>query len=283
MKINFNLGWILSIAAAVIVAAMVFLSLFYSNDGNGVIPAIVAACMLVLPIVAVGFLVPAKECSKPFYFHSKAIVELVFLAVIIVLFATSIVLVDHFFTVNSRTNEISNAIAEQRNDYDKMFEDYESYCNKRIVSYTDYLDSVNADDTSQAINSLKESISFPKGDADVIYGSGKKRWWNLPSEMGNIDIVSNALAETHNALSERDRNPEAPDYDSRHSSNNWWNYEPKNAADIKALFTNKNGIVSNIWSVASILLAYIFIMLPYIAAERDSRSKGLFAELKTKK
>lgn len=280
MKIKFNLGWILSIAAAVVLAAMGFLSFFYSTGGNLVVPIIVAVCMLALPIVVNMFIVPAKECNRPFYFHQEAVKEASLLAVIIVLLLVSLFLVNHFFTVNSRTQHISKAIADQRNDYNAMFDSYQSYCDQRVETYRGLLIANHADDPDVYVNNLKTAITYPKGDTQEIYGTDNKRWWNLPSELGNVNTVSSELEKAHQALTERDHNPDAPDFDARNDDGRWWTYEIKKADDINAMFTERKGLISNLWTVLSVLIGYLLIMLPYLAAERDSRSKGLFAELK---
>lgn len=278
MKIKFNLGWILAIAAAIVLAAMGFMSFYYRTGGSLVLPIIVAVCLLVLPIVVSMYMVPAKECSKPFYFHQEAVKEISLLCAMIVLFVASMFLVNHFFTVNSRTKQISAMVAEQRRQYDDMFADYQKYCDKRVDIYGMYLEQIHADDISQYKEALRGYISVSKENSEDIYGSEQKKWWNLPKEMKNVEKVSTVLEEAYQTITERDHNPAALELYPR-QDNEFWEYPYTKAGDIMSLFTETDGLITSIWAVLSVLIIYLLIMLPYISAERDLRSKGLFAEL----
>lgn len=295
MKIRFNLGWILAIAAAIVLAAMGFMAFYYRTGGSLVLPVIVAVCLLVLPIVIMGFLTPAKECSRPFYFHKEAVKEITLLAVFVVFFIVSMPLVNHFFTVNSRTDKIAGVIADQRKQLDDMKQSYGKHIDDRLSNYRVYvveimenknnnLDEYNKlfpageNDTGIFFAELREAISLEglNDSAANIYGKENLRWWKLPIIMGNVEGISTSLESNYNKMVQRDHNPAALD---SIGENDYWSYEYTKAEEIMSYFTKSNGLITSFWTVLCVLIAYLLIALPYIAAERDSRSKGLFAEL----
>ena len=295
MKIKFNLGWILAIAAAIVLAAMGFMSFYYRTGGGLVLPIIVAVCLLVLPIVVNMFLVPAKECEKPFYFHKEATKEMLLLVAMIVLFLVSMPLVNHFFTVNSRADEISNAVTDQRRQLEEMQVSYSNHVETRTEIYSVFLNEVV---TNKDIDQATYDKVFPNGSNDIdlmvrgfknkisleglndsvtdVFKSEKISWWQLPTVMKNVETISTLLDKNYNLMVARDHSVT----DDEMGQSDYWTFDYTKAADIKAMFTKSDGIISSIWTVLSVLIAYLLIMLPYIVAERDLRSKGLFAELR---
>ena len=294
MKIKFNLGWILAIAAAIVLAAMGFMSFYYRTGGSLVLPIIVAVCLLVLPIVVNMFLVPAKECEKPFYFHKEATKEMLLLVAMIVLFLVSMPLVNHFFTVNSRTEQIATEVDKQRKQLEDMKVSYSKHVEFRTKAYRAYLQEVydhqntdpvtyeevfpdGSNDLDLMVRNVYNKISLEglNDTASAILNKEKISWWQLPSVMKNVDIISSALERNYKLMVERDHN-----FTEGMDEGDFWTYSYTTASDIKSMFTKTDGIISSLWTVLSVLIAYLLIMLPYIVAERDLRSKGLFAELR---
>lgn len=295
MKIKFNLGWILAVAAAVILAAMSFMSFYYLESGALVLPIIVATCLLVLPIMVNMYLIPAKECAKPFYFHKEAVKEAGLVVVMTLLFIVSMFLVNHFFTVNSRTEKIANAIADQRCQLEDMQVSYSKHIDRREKNYTAYLKEVldNKDYDRDTYNRVFQNGSndiellVKKGLHDklilgglrdsvsVVYDSEKISWWQLPAIMNKVGDISTALEKNYNLMSQRDQNVSVDNI----PQNEYWTYTYTPVSDMMANFTASDGFITSIWTVISVLIAYFFILLPYFSAERDSRSKGLFTEL----
>lgn len=295
MRIKFNLGWILAIAAAIVVAAMGFMSFYYRTGGSLVLPIIVAVCLLVLPILVNMFLVPAKECEKPFYFHKEAVKEFSLLAAMVVLFVVSLFLVNHFFTVNSRADEISNAVADQRRQLEEMQESYSKHVETRADIYRAFLNEVVA---NKDIDQATYDRVFPNGSNDIdlmvrgfknkiflegltdsvtdVFKAEKISWWQLPTVMKNVETISTLLDKNYDLMVTRDHSVT----DDEMGQNDYWTFNYTKAVDIKSMYTKPEGIISSIWTVLSVLIAYILIMLPYLSAERDLRSKGLFAELR---
>lgn len=273
MRIEFNLGWILAIAAALVVAAMGFMSFYYLTGGDLTRSAIVAGCLLVIPVVIVMLLVPAKECN-PGLFHPSAVKEAVLLGIMLVLLIASMSLVNHFFTVSGRTDTICKEVTAQTKQQVEMKESYIAYVKKRVGQYEKYLKEQRQGDVSTYKNAMMAAIH--PADLDTL-GSAPRRislsWWQLPRMMKNVEQVSASLEDLYNTLQE---------YDKRFIKDGMagkWTYEYTKAEDLMSHFTASEGFISNLWTVVSVLIAYLLILLPYFAADRDSRSKGLWNEL----
>lgn len=295
MGIKFNLSWIFAIAAAIVLAAMGFLSFYYLYAGKLLLSIVVAVCLLVLPVVVELSLVSAKECSKPFYFHKEAVKEVLMLIVMLVLFAVSMLAINHFFTVNGRVGKIAETVADQRNQLDDMKKSYVSYVDGRERNYRAYLQEVldnkdydkvtynnvfpnGSNDIGLMVREMHNKISI-EGIADtvtVVYDVEKITWWELPSVMNNVDIITNALDNNYKELVQRDRNFNKDDI----AQEDYWSYSYTSITDMMSLFTSTKGLISSFWTVLVVVLAYFFILLPYISSERDSRSDGLFEELR---
>lgn len=294
MKIKFNLGWIIAIAAAVALAAMGFLSFYYRTGGELVLPIIVAACLLVLPIVVVAFATSAKRCSKPFYFRKNAIIELILLVVTLLFCAGSMIAIDHFFTVNGRTTEIAQLLSDQNKQINEMRDSYKEHVDTRIKDYNTNLTSAL---NHKAYNSDRYNLYFPNGDMDIniLTNTLKERimpesidsiynqtitnvdfsWWELPSVMNNLEEKSENIGHLYDGLIQCDHNDSSDMKEAYH----FWTFNRITASDIKPQFTTPKGTISNLWSILAAIIVFIFILFPYFTAERDQRSKGLLAEL----
>lgn len=300
MKIKFNLAWILAIAVAVIMAAMGFMSFYYRTGGGLVWPIVVAVCLLALPIVTVAYLEKYKGCSKPFFFRPAAIKEISLLGALLLLCVASMALVNHFFTVNGRTKQIETVVADQRKQLIEMKQDYARHVDGRVKNYDDWLrlvisakehDNVRFNEVfGSNTNPSEDDISVKKeflrgritleGLSDSVSGvfnQEQYHWWMLPRVMNNVEEITSVLKNSHDLMVQRSHNDTV-----NMNTADYWEYSYTQADDIMSFFTKSDGFISNIWTVLSILLAYLCIMLPYLMTDRDSRHKGLFIELKKK-
>lgn len=294
MKIKFNLGWILAIAAAIVLAAMGFMSFYYLFSGNLILPIIVSVCLLVLPIIVCGNLVPAKECEKPFYFHKEAVKEAVLLVTMILLLIISMLLVNHFFTVNSRTEKIASTVADQRHQLEEMQASYIKHIENREDNYKAFLKEVldnkerdlvtynrvfpnGSNDIELMVRRLHNDLSLEglRDSVSAVYDSENIAWWQLPAVMNKVGEISTSLEKNYNLMTQRDHHVTVDNM----AQDDYWTYSFTSAKDMMENFSVSNGLITSLWAVISVLIIYLFIMLPYFSADRDSRSKGLFAEL----
>lgn len=308
MKVKFNLGWILAVAAAIALAGMGFMSFYYLKGGELLWGIIVAACLLIIPIVVSAQLLKAKECAKPFYFHKAAVTEVIMLAVMLVVLVVSMGSINHFYTVNSRTNEINKIVSEQSGQLDDMIDNYKSFVKERTDNYKLLLRGLSMNEYG---NELIFAEVFPNGDTSSIQlkvdnfkrridiigqNSGittlneltNKKWWELSSIMLNVDNVSNAVEKEYKELVQRSHNDTVTIPLMRRMQDelklegiadiDYWDYNYTKADDVMYYFTNYAGFVTSIWTIISAIVCILLIMLPYFVAERDSRSKGLIKE-----
>lgn len=310
MKSKFNLGWILSVGAALVLAAMGFMSFYYLNGGKLLWSIIVAVCLLVVPIVVCMQLEKAKLCSKPFYFKKSAVTETVMLGIMLVVFVGGMGLINHFFTVNGRTKQIEDIVADQRQQLDSMTASYNDYVNRRVENWRSLLEEVVnnkvgneqfcerlfestdlADMTKVEfmVTNLEGNLSILNDSVPDVMNREKLSWWQLPSVMNNVDEISGALQAKYNVLAERAKNDTTDiailrEYGEEHTDlgitvPEYWSYSYTTASEVMKCFTEPDGFISSIWTVVCGLVGILLILLPYLTAERDSRSKGLFKEL----
>lgn len=311
MKIKFNLGWILAVAAALVLAAMGFMSFYYLNGGKPLWGIIVAVCLLVIPVIVCMQLVKAKGCSKPFYFHRAAVTEMTMLLVMLVVLVGAMAATNHFFTVNSRTKQIQEVVGNQRTQLDEMTVDYRNYVASRVSNYKSTLETVltnrvgneqlcdklHMNDTADVkfmVDNLNGKISIPKQKDTIpdVMSNETMRWWQLPTVMNKVEDITSALQNRYDFLVERAKNDTADmtvlrEYGNEHPSlgiivPEYWSFSYSSASDIMNYFTDSKGFISNLWAVLCGLVGVLLIMLPYIVTERDGRNKGLWKELQKK-
>ena len=312
MKIKFNLGWILAVAAALVLAAMGFMSFYYMNGGKPLWGIIVAVCLLVIPVIVCLQLVKAKGCSRPFYFHDAAVTEMIMLGVVLVVLVGAMAATNHFFTVNSRAKQIQEVVGNQRAQLEGMTTDYRDYVANRVSNYKSTLETVRnnrvgneqlydhlfGNDTTAKVgfmtDRLNGNLSIPRQKDTIpdVMSNETLRWWQLPSVMNNVDEITSALQNRYDFLVERAKNDTADmtllrEYGNEHPSlgitvPEYWSYSYSSASDIMNHFTEPKGFISNIWAVICGLVGVLLIMLPYFVTERDGRSMGLWKEFQRK-
>lgn len=321
MKSKFPLGWILAVAALVLLAAMGFMSMYYTYGGEKLsVCIIVAVCLLAVPILLTAMLIKLKGVTKPFFFRSNAFKELGLLIVMLAGCIISMGLVDHFFNVNSKTKDISDITKGLSEKEKTMLSDYDDYVERRTNSFVEKLNMVVFEsgnerirasiidslgiDTTQSHENLVADI-IDKGESfkhtitrdTVSNGSTVQasssalnlKWWDLPKTMKRADnLAADFLAEI-DKLVKRSKNGDADIqlYDimiasginvssvESEKANLSWAYPSVNSVNIKHYFTDHDGFITTKWSVLVALAAFALALLPYFAAYRDPRNKGL--------
>ena len=91
--------------------------------------------------------------------------------------------------------------------------------------------------------------------------------------MPRVNEINENLKNARDSLKELDRKSE------KGLNGLHWNYTLTTSNDILEHFKFQKGEPFSLWAFVVIIIAAIIILLPYIAAERDGRHKGLFWEL----
>lgn len=321
-KSKFPLGWILAVAALVMLAGMGFMSRYYKDGGELVWGIIVAVCLLVVPIVLTVLLIRFKDCQKPFFFQSYAIREFALFVVTGAACVISMGLINHFFTVNSRAEDIGNI----RKNIDKaktsMIAHYQNYAKQRRDNYmsnlkividwsngnealADYVISILGNDTTSYDTAIidKGDLFYSKIDASESISqsletssSKKTMWWQLPEFMNSVDSTS--VKGLYASLLERSKNGEA-DYDlldkmwefgvikTDHELKDEkekleWSYNSDEVISANMGYFTDRGPIT-IWAVLVALAAFAIALLPYFATDRHPNHRGLFREMFRKK
>lgn len=322
MRNKFTLGWILAVVALLVLAGMGFMGRYYQDSGKLVWGIIEAVCLLVVPIILTVLLKKYKGCSKPFFFQSYAIREFALLMVMGVVCIVSMFLINHFFTVNSRSEDIGSI----RKNIDKaktsMITHYQNYAKQRRDNYmsnlkividwssgnealADYVISILGNDTTSYDTAIidKGDLFYSKIDASESVSqsletsiSKKTKWWQLPEFMNSVDSTS--VKGLYASLLERSKNGEA-DYDLLDMMRKYgvietdhelkeekkkleWSYNSGDVISANMGYFTDRGPIT-IWAVLVALAAFAIALLPYFATDRHPNHRGLFREMFRKK
>lgn len=291
---NFPIGWALAIVSAIVIGLIKFFSLNFRYLGERTGPNIIWACvyaLLLLGVVAV--LVKAKKVSIPLNFRKAAIVELFMLIVYAVLLIAGVICTNHFYVVMSRKDIIKKEVTKQIKQIDGMFDSYDKNVANRVAAYDAYLQQVENTKNSDYSQYCDEGLDacsredlvicftyqIACGDVQPPIENWKSNMLSKTDGLGLITLmprvneINENLENTRNSLKKLDRISE------KGLNGLHWDYTLTTSNDILEHFKFQKGEPLSLWAFVVIIIAAIIILLPYIAAERDGRHKGLFWEL----
>lgn len=294
MNSKFPIGWILSIIATLVIAVLTFFSANFQHEGKDVgLSIIMATVITILLLGVVFFLTKFKKVSIPLNFHRVAIFEVVLLFVFVVVAFISVLSTSHFFAVMDRKEIIQKKVKNQISQMDAMFEDYNRNVNDRVKAYDRELGSIernkknnysafvnaqlNQYDREDLVVLFKSEISCGDMQSEITNWEkdilSKTNGLGLIRLMPRIHEIDETLKNTRDALVERDSKSELG------LNGPHWNYSLTIGDDIMKYFKRESDEKLSTWAIILALISAVVILLPYIAADRDGRNRGLFWEL----
>lgn len=291
---KFPIGWVFAIVAALVVGLLTFFSFNFQYLGNnGGLSFIWATIIVALLLIIVGVLVWAKKVSMPLNFRKAAFVEACMLLVYIVMVLVTILISNHFYVVMGKRDIIKEEVTKQINQIDDMFVSYNNNVEKRVAAYDAYLQQVERNRSSNWSNYVNEQLNqYNRYDlvinfkADIDCGDvqqkieswkedmlSKTNGLGLITLMPRVNEINSNLENTLGKLQELDRKSE------KGLNGKHWDYTLTVSNDIINYFEKKDGEPLNVWAFVVTIIAALIMLLPYIAAERDGRNKGLLWEL----
>lgn len=295
MKKNFSIGWLFAVIAAVVVAALLFFSFNFQDVGEKVfVDVVLAAVIASLMLGCVFVLTLLKKVSIPLNFHKSAGVELFLLCIFIV--GTVVVWcgTSHFYAVMERKSDIRKDVEAQISQMDEMFEDYNENVKNREEAYRAELESIKRNKNNNRAMYYREGLNDYDIETLVINNLTDKiacgdemqtkieKWENgLLSRTNGIRItflipgireIDNQLNSTLEELKTKDRESE------KGLNGAHWDYTLNVSDDIMSHFKKQEREGLNIIALIVSIITSFVMLLPYIAAERDGRSKGMLWE-----
>lgn len=291
---KFPIGWVFAIMAAIAVGVLTFFSFNFQYLGQKVgVSFLFALLAALIPLSVVGGLVWAKKVSMPLNFKKAASTEACLLIIYLVLIVISAIMMNHFYVVMSKKDIIKSEVTAQVNQIDDMRKDYDGNVEARVGAYTkelkqyaayktpDYyqeeLDQHSIDDV--VINNLTSKIDYnrTKYYQDVQAWKdnmlSKTKGLGLITLMPRIKEIRTNLETTLDTLQAFDKSSE------KGLNGPHWTYTLSVSEDILQNYKKADDESLNVWSIIVAILAGLIMLLPYIAADRDGRHKGLFWEL----
>lgn len=294
MQSKFPIGWIFAIIAALIVGALTFFSSNFQYRGENIgistiIAVVVALCLLFI----VFLLIKVKKVSIPLNFRKAAAYETILLLVYIFVAFFSAISMNHFYSVMGRKETIQKEVKNQISQMDQMFDSYIAHADARVQAYEASLRSidknkknnhsayVNAQLNRYTIDQLltKFSSEISCGDMQANIQKWEEKMEQRTKGLGLIRLmpriqeINETLNSTREELIRKDQGSELG------LNGPHWTYTLTVGNDILKQFAKEDGEEMNLWALLTALFAALVIALPYIAAERDGRNRGLFWEL----
>lgn len=294
MQSKFPIGWIFSIIAALAIAVLTFFSSNFQHQGNSVgISILMAAIILICMLVIVFFMVRVKKAAIPLNFHKAAIIEAILLLTFIFMAFISILATNHFYAVMGRKDAIQKEVKAQISQMDEMFSDYNKNVVERVDAYDKELASIEKNKKNNNSAYVNAGLSqYSREDLVVLFRSeiscgdmqaSIEQWENdmlskttglgLIRLMPRIHEIDETLNNTVDELRERDRKSELG------LNGPHWDYTLTIGNNILRHFEKEQGEKLNLWALIIAIIAAFIMLLPYIAADRDGRNRGLIWEL----
>lgn len=294
MKSKFSLGWILSIIAMLSIALITFFSSNFQRQGNNVgISILIAVVVSVTMLALVYFLVKVKKVSIPLNFHKAAIIEALLLIAFIFMAFICILATNHFYAVMGRKDAIQKEVKAQISQMDEMFSSYNKNVVDRVAAYDKELASIEKNKKNNNSAYVNARLSqYSREDLVVLFRSeiscgdmqasieqwekdmlSKTTGLGLIRLMPRIHEIDETLNNTVDELRKRDRTSELG-LNGLH-----WDYTLTIGNNILRHFEKEQGEKLNLWALIIAIIAAFIMLLPYIAADRDGRNKGLIWEI----
>lgn len=297
-KLKFSWGHIIALVALIAISYFSFLGLTYlSNErfisalsskinswipsttyGDFIIPLVgVVVIDLILALVFFG---AQSMKATDVKFHKRIVAERLCIAVSPIVLVVAMYPTCHFWTVFEHRARIEDQFHSTVTSFNKMFNDYESYTNTRCERYDQLVMKgkgtyVNKRDRVLALSlQLKdENYSSLKNEAIAwIEKAEGATVWNV-FMIANMRTITSAIVEWHKQLvgfsTKRmsDEPANVSDFDS-------------DSASLNLIMSNLNGIkevygikeTMNIKDVIMLLFSYLFLLVPYIIQQRNTKS-----------
>ena len=299
MKLKFSLGWILSIIAALAIALLTFFSSNFQHLGDKVGISIIIAVILVAALLVIAYyLVQIKKVSMPVHFHKAALIETLLLLLFVFIAFVSVLTTNHFYAVMGRKDVIQTEVKTQIYQMDNMFASYNDNVKERTTNYKSLLESIKKNKKNNLSAYEKSGLNdYSVNDLVALFHSSIScdvmqsqimKWENdmmqrtsglgLVRLMPRIPEIDQQLNAVHSTLAEKSKIEISSDLGG-YKIEPKWTYTLTIGNNIMKNFQRSEDEKLSIWAFVISILASFLMLLPYIAAERDGRSKGLIWEL----
>lgn len=192
-KLKFSWGHIIAFLAIIAVGYVTFMGLTYLTDGNFTYALIgTGATMIVYLIVFIGAQWLKGAMHK---MNRKIIWERILLLGSPLVFVAGMIFMSHFWTVQSKNDEVVKSFTSSIKNARGLFTDYETYSRKRIDDYSKGLDVIVA-----------QAATNPKRYSDAGFSAGKEKFQKenmvetlrlqlLSQNYDSLQVVANAWIE----------------------------------------------------------------------------------------
>lgn len=149
-RLKFSWSHIVTFVAMIAVCYISFVGTTYMTNGDFMRALTVMGVLLVVLLVV--FVGVQQLKASGYRMQRKIIWERGLLIVSPLIFLGAMVPMSHFWTVHARNDSVVSNFTNAISSGNRMFDDYEAYCNRRIQAYSEALDAVIANETADPRN-----------------------------------------------------------------------------------------------------------------------------------
>lgn len=141
-KLTFSWGHIIAFFAIILVSYFSFMGFMYLTNGNFF--ASIMGMILIDAVYLFVFLAAQLMKGSGNNISSKILWERIFVFSSPAVFIAGMIVIAHFWTVQSRSSEIVSTFKDSVGNTQQLFDDYEAYANERLKNYENGLRNIIA-------------------------------------------------------------------------------------------------------------------------------------------
>ena len=258
-KLKFSWGHIIAFVAMIVISYFSFLGLTYLTDGNFIFTGI--GVVIIDVIIAAAFIGAQVLKGTDHKFKKRVVIERTLVALAPLVLIAMMYPACHFWKVYGHRNQIEDQFYSSVTSIKDMFSSYEAYAEERCNSY------------AQTVNRGK-GIQVNKQEAIGWIEKAKGATvWNV-FLIANIKTIKKAIVTWNEQLvsfSEKRMSNEPETVSNFDSDSASLNQIISNLDGIKNEYITKGAPTLN--AIIMLLLCYLFLMIPYVIQQRNTKSQ----------
>lgn len=275
-ELRFSWGHILAFLALIFIAYVTFMGITYLTLGNFGYAGIGAlACVVLLAVFLLGAQVKKGAPTK---FYKSIIWERILLLMSPVVLVLAFYPYNHFWSVLDQEDEIVKDFNTSISYAHEIFDEYESYANKRIDTLSYRISKLSSEQQQNRTDELRllllsKNYDKLKSEAKswIDNASKSSTVWNV-FLLGNVDNIIEAVGKWTSDLSTvSSKHLKCEDYDvvDFGAECNAKQKTVQGLANLKSKYANKDYKI-NIVSLVTMIICFLMLLCPYFIQERHA-------------
>ena len=278
-KLKFSWGHIIAFVAMIVISYFSFLGLTYLTDGNFIFTGI--GVVIVDVIIAAAFIGAQVLKGTDHKFKKRVVIERTLVALAPLVLIAMMYPACHFWKVYEHRTQIEDKFYSSVTSIKDMFSSYEAYAEERCNSYAQTVNrgrgtKLNKQDRILALSLQLKDENYTNLRDEAIGWIEKAEGatvWNV-FLIANIKTIKKAIVTWNEQLvsfSEKRMSNEPETVSNFDSDSASLNQIISNLDGIKNEYSIKGAPTLN--AIIMLLLCYLFLMIPYVIQQRNTKSQ----------